>query len=255
MKLKKILLILALSLILACCATQTKKIQKKENDAQYEYEKAVLTMNYGLVDEAIKYLNRALSLNPNHHLSYYLLGLAYLKKQDLAEAEIAIQKCLELKPDFSDAHVTLGKIYEDTGKPDKAEDEYKKAYAIGQNYNANFHLAMLYYGQGKMELALEYVQKAIQKDSRSIQAYNLQGVVLNKLVRYPEAIQSFLSALKIDPNYAVAGVNLAIVYINNNNLDKARELLERTLPTVREQELKEKIKEYLEKIKELAKDK
>ncbi len=255
MKSNKILLILVLSLILACCATQTKKIQKKEKDAQYEYEKAVLTMNYGLVDEAIKYLNRALSLNPNHHLSYYLLGLAYVKKQNLAEAEAAIQKCLELKPDFSEAHISLGEIYEGTSKLDKAEDEYKKAYAVAQNYSAGFHLAMLCYGRGKVEPALEYVRKAIQKDSRSTQAYNLQGVILNKLGRYPEAIQSFQNVLKIDPNYAVASVNLAIAYINNKNFDKARELLEKTLPTVQDLKLKEKIQEYLEKIKELTKDK
>lgn len=255
MKSNKILLILVLSLSLAFCATQTKKIQKKERDAQYEYEKAVLTMNYGLVDEAIKYLNRALSLNPSHHLSYYLLGLAYVKKQNLAEAEAAIQKCLELKPDFSEAHISLGEIYEETSNLDKAEDEYKKAYAAAPNYSTCFHLAMLCYGRGKLDQGLEYVQKAIQKDSRSIQAYNLQGVILNKQGRYPEAIQSFQNVLKIDPNYAVASVNLAVAYINNKNYDKARELLEKTLSTVQDQKLKETIQQYLEKIKELQKDK
>jgi tetratricopeptide (TPR) repeat protein len=255
MKLNKILPILVLSLILACCATQTKKIQKKEKDAQYEYEKAVLTMNYGLVDEAIKYLNRALSLNPNHHLSYYLLGLAYVKKENLAEAEAALQKCLELKPDFSEAYISLGEIYEDTSKLDKAEDEYKKAYAIAQDYSTSFHLAMLCYGRGRLEQALDYVQKAVQKNNRSKEAYNLQGVILNKLGRYPESIQSFQNVLKIDPNYTVASVNLAIAYINNKDFDKARELLEKTLPTVQDQQLKEKIQQYLEKLKELMKDK
>lgn len=255
MRSKKILLILVLSLTLACCATQAKKIQKKEKDAQYEYEKAVLTMNYGLVDEAIKYLNRALSLNPSHHLSYYLLGLAYVKKQNLAEAEAALQKCLELKPDFSEAHISLGEIYEETSHLDRAEDEYKKAYDVAQNYSTCFHLAMLCYGRGKLDQAMEYVQKAIQKDSRSIQAYNLQGVILNKLGRYPEAIQSFQNVLKIDPNYAVASVNLAVAYINDKNFDKARQLLERTLSTLQDQKLKEKIQEYLEKLKELMKDK
>jgi tetratricopeptide (TPR) repeat protein len=255
MKSNKILLILILSLILACCATQAKKIQKKEKDAQYEYEKAVLTMNYGLVDEAIKYLNRALSLNPSHYRSYYLLGLAYVKKQNLTEAQAAFQKCLELKPDFSEAHVSLGEIYEQTSDLDKAEDEYKKAYAVDQSAGAGFHLAMIYYGRVKLDQALEYVQKVIQKDSRSIQAYNLQGVILNKLGRYPEAAQSFQNVLKIDPNYAVASVNLAIAYINLKNYDKARELLEKTLATVQDQKLKEKIQGYLEKIKELQKDK
>ena len=255
MKSNKVLLILVISLFLAYCATQSKRIQKQEKSAQYEYEKAVLTMNYGLVDEAIKYINKALSLNPSHHPSYYLLGLAHIKKQNLAEAEAAFLKCLELKPDFSDARISLGEIYEETGKLDNAEEEYRKAYAAAQSYNASFHLAMLCYGRNRLEQALEYVQKSLQKDNRSIQAYNLQGVIFNKLGRYPEAAQSFQSILKIDPNYAVASVNLAVAYINNKEFDKARELLEKTLPTVQDQSLKEKIQEYLEKIKELTKDK
>lgn len=253
MKSNKILPILAISLFLANCMTQSKRIQKKENDAQYEYEKAVVTMNYGLVDEAIKYLKQALSLNPSHHLSYYLLGLAYEKKQNLAEAEAATQKCLEIKPDFPNAHISLGGIYEEKGRSDKAEEEYKKAYAIDQSYNSCLHLALLYHGQDRLDLSLEYVQKAIQKDSRSVQAYNLQGVILNRLNRYPEAIQSFQNLLIIDPNHVVASINLAVAYINNKNFDKARELLEKTLPNVKDQKLKEKIQEYLEKLKELAK--
>ena len=255
MKPSKIFFVLVTSLILACCATQTKEIQKKEKNAQDEYEKAVLTMNYGLVDEAIRYANNALSINPNQHLSYYLLGLAYIKKQNLAEAENALQKCLELKPDFQDAHLSLGEIYEATSKLDKAEDEYKKAYAGSQSYSASFHLALLCYGRAKFDQALEYAQKAIEKESRSVQAYNLQGVIFNKLGRYSEAIQSFQLLLKIDPNYEPASVNLAVAYINNKEFEKARELLEKTLPTVKDQKLKEKIQEYLEKLKELIKDK
>ncbi|MDH5385608.1 MAG: tetratricopeptide repeat protein, partial [Candidatus Aminicenantes bacterium] len=82
---------------------------------------------------------------------------------------------------------------------------------------------------------------------------NLQGVILNKLHRYPEAIESFQSALKIDPNHAVAAINLAVAHINNNELNKARDVLSRILPFVQDQELKDKITEYLKKIKELSK--
>jgi len=68
--------------------------------------------------------------------------------------------------------------------------------------------------------------------------------------RYPEAIQSFQNALRIAPNDTITSVNLAIAYINNKDFDLARKLLEKTLPLVQEQTLKDKIKEYLKLIKE-----
>ena len=56
MKPAKFLLLLAISLCLTFCATvQTKKDQENEKDPQYQYEKAVIAMQYELMDEAIKH--------------------------------------------------------------------------------------------------------------------------------------------------------------------------------------------------------
>ncbi len=252
MRSDSILAILTISFILASCAsTQSRLEKKREKDPQYQYEKAVVAMNYGFVDEAIRYANQALSLNPNHQPSWHLLGLAYEKKQNFSEAAAALQKSLELKPDFSEGHMSLGIVYEEMNILDKAEEEYRKAFVLDRSYKASFNLARVYFGQDKLDLALKYVQKSIEKDKLSLQAFNLQGVILNKLGRYPEAIGSFQTALKIDPNYAVASINLAVAYINSKSFDKARELLEKTLPQVQDQKLKEKILEYLEKLKEI----
>lgn len=251
MKLERIFLLSALSLILAFCASsQNKKARENEKSAQYQYEKAIVAMKYGLVDEGIKYLNQALSLNPDHYQSYDLLGLAYFKKQNLTEAASAYQKFLELQPDVSEVHNKLGFVYKEMGFLDKAEEEYKKAYSIDGNYEASFNLAKLYLEQNKLELALDYAQNSIQKNTRSSIAYNLQGVILNKMARYPEAIRSFQSALSIVPDDVVTNVNLGIAYINNKEFDKARLLLEKILPLVKDQTLKDKINEYLNLIKE-----
>lgn len=251
MKLERILLLLAISLSLAFCASsQTKTARKNEKDPQYQYEKAVVAMNYGLVDEAIKYLEQAISLDPTHYESYNLLGLAYFKRKNFNEAASAYQKCLELRPDLSEVHNNLGFVYQEMNFLDKAEEEYKKAYSIDSNFKASFNLAKIYFGQDKLELALDYVQKSIQKNSRSLTAYNLQGVILNKIGRYPEAIESFQNALKIAPDDIITSINLGIAYINNRDFDMARKLFEKILPLVQDQTLKDKINEYLKIIKE-----
>lgn len=250
MKPDKFLLLLTIILCLTFCTTvQTKKDQENENNPQYQYEKAVIAMKYELLDEAIKYLNQVLALDPNHYESHNLLGLIHFKKQNFFQAASAYEKCLELRPNQPEVHNNLGFAYQELELLDKAEEEYKKGYSIDENFNASFSLAKIYFGQNKLELALNYVQKSIQKKSKSSAAYNLQGVILNKMGRPLEAIMSFQSALKIAPNDIIIGVNLGIAYINKREFDKARILLEKILPQVKDQTLKDKINEYLKLIK------
>jgi tetratricopeptide (TPR) repeat protein len=253
MKPGRFLLILILSVFTVSCASSQARIEKKRaKDLQDQYELALVAMKYSMPDEAIRYLNNAISIDSSHQPSYFLLGLAQSQKKNYKEAAAAFEKSLELKPDDAEARIRLGDVYRQMGFSEKAEEEYKKAFARDESSVAGFNLAMLSYEQDKLDQALEYVQLLIQKGSPSIDMYNLQGVIFNKQRRYPEAIESFQSALKIDPNHAVAAINLAVAYINNNELNKARELLSRILPFVQDQELKDKILEFLKKIKKLS---
>ena len=85
-KIAALLLITALGL--ACVTAEQKRAAERERDPQYQYEKAVVCMNAGLSDEALKYLAQALTLDPSHYQSYNLRGLAYLMKSQLPEAHI-----------------------------------------------------------------------------------------------------------------------------------------------------------------------
>lgn len=255
MELQKFLSPAVLSMILvfsSCTSIQEKPPEIDKNDPQYIYEKASISMKYNLVDEAIKYLQQALSLDPEHFPSCYLLGVAYFQKGNLVEARSALEKCIVLKPENPDAHTYLASVYENLGLSEEAEEEYKTAYAIDHSFHSCFSLAKLYFEQDKLEQSLEYAEEAVRKDSRSAPAYNLHGVVLNKRGRYPEAIISFQNALKIDAQYYVAGVNLGVAYINNKEYDKARELLTKIQSLVQDQALKDKINEYLEAIKKIG---
>lgn len=206
-------------------------------------------MKYRLMDEAIKYLNRALSLDPTYYQAYYLLGVVFYKGQRFEEAASAFQSCLEVKPGYSDAHSGLASVYEEMGLLDNAEEEFKEAYAIDSNHDACLNLAKIYFKQDKMNLALDYAQEAIQKNNRSADAYNLEGVILNQQGDYAKAITSFSNALSINLNFVVARINLSVAYINNQEPEKARTLLIETLPLTDSQPLKDKINQILGMIK------
>ncbi|MGB7294803.1 MAG: tetratricopeptide repeat protein [Candidatus Aminicenantales bacterium] len=248
---KKTILLLAAGLILSfCTSTQKKPSLNPDKDPQYQYEKAVISVRYGLEGEALKYLNEALAFDPAHAPSLKLLGTVQFKKNNFQEAAAALERYLALQPDDSEAHTSLGITYDKLGQAARAESEYQRAIALDGNPEAGFGLAKLYYDQNKLEAALEIIHGAIQKNPRSAAYYNLQGVILNQMGRYGEALTSFQNALRNAPDDIYLMVNLGIAYINNRQPDKARELLEKALPSVQDEGLKAKINEYLKLIKD-----
>jgi len=244
--------VFALTITIAGCASAPKKtIKDPEKDPQNQYEKAVISMRYGLEDEALKYLNLALSLDPAHAPSLLLLGNAQFRKNNYGEAVTAFQKYLELRPNDAEAHTSLGLTYEKLGMADKSEAEYLKSLALDGNAKAAFGLAKLYYEQNKLDPALENIRKAIQKDAKSAAYYNLQGVILNQMHRYADALPSFQTALQYAPDDVYVTINLGIAYINIKEPAKAREILQKVLPKVQDEALKAKINEYLILIKDI----
>jgi len=247
----KLFFILFIAFCLFSCAPSQKKIQEQqEKDPQYQYKNSMLCMNYGLYDEALKYIKKTLILDPQHFPSYNLQGLAYSSKNEKQEAIKSFQKCIEINPNFSEAHHNLGVVYEELGQIDQAEQEYKKAFEIDENYNASYQLAKIYYTQNKLELALEYVDKSLNKFRMSLFALNLKGLLLDRLGRSSEAIEYFLQALKIAPNEINMRFNLAYAYFNNKEYGKAKDILERLLKEAKDKKALDQINELLKLIRE-----
>lgn len=237
-------------LCLAACGPSQKKLaEQREKDPQYQYDKAVVCMQYGLADEAFKYLNEAIRLDPNHYLSSNLLGLAHMYKANPAEAVKAFTNCLAIKPDFSEAQNNLGTAYQETGQIDKAEEAFKKAYELDQNYNASFNLARIYYDKNKLEQSLEYVQKSLDRYDRSILAWNLKGLILESRDKIDEAIACYEQALKILPGEVNISFNMGVAYYKAERYDKAKEIMEKILPLAKTEDLRTKINEILKRIK------
>ncbi len=79
------------------------------------------------LDFAIREMERALELNPDHCFYYYELGSIYANEGRYEEAIENYKKAIELEPNYAQTHYSLGRIYEDLGRTEIAEEEYKKA--------------------------------------------------------------------------------------------------------------------------------
>jgi tetratricopeptide (TPR) repeat protein len=213
-------------------------------------------LNNNNLDEAVRYFNRALSLNPRHYQSLNALGLTYSLKGDFKEAEKSFLKCLEISPTFTEARNNLGMIYQEMGYLDKAEEEFKKATADA-NYASKelpyYNLARLYSLRMNWESALFYVDKAIQTNARYHLGHALRGYILESQGKLPEAIDSYKQAVRLLPGDVSYKFNLAAAHFKNGDLRQAGEILEEIIPLITDPGMREKADSYLKTIKEKEK--
>jgi tetratricopeptide (TPR) repeat protein len=249
----KIPIILLICFGLIVCASSQKRLEKQRaKDPQYQYNVGLVYLQNDKFDEAVNYFNRSLSLNPNFDLALNALGIIYFIKGEFQKAQGYFEKCLEINPEFTESHNYLGSVYQELGYLDKAEAEFLKAIA-DETYRSrelpNYNLARLYLMQGKDAEALKLVNASLKLNDRLVMALNLKGVLLERLGQLADAISNYEKALEIAPGDINLSYNLAVAYFKSDRRAEAKSLFEKIYPKVSDEEIKEKIDEYLKVLK------
>jgi len=79
------------------------------------------------VQDALRELDRAISLNPGNSLYLNKKGDTLLKTNNPTAAEEFYKKAIDLNPTRADYHLDLGHLYIITGREELANEEFKKA--------------------------------------------------------------------------------------------------------------------------------
>src|SRR5205823_1845135 len=99
------------------------------HSAEYHFQQASIAMAEGDRPGAVKHLERAVELDPNHTGALFQLGHA----NDLAgnddDAITYYERCLKSPPVHVGALINLGVLYEDSEKYDKAAECYRRVLA------------------------------------------------------------------------------------------------------------------------------
>ncbi len=91
---------------------------------------------------------------------------------------------------------------------------------------ANAQLASVYFGEAKYDRALPYLTKAVQAAPADVISRNNLAVVHLKLGHPEEALKEFLVILRIRPDDPMVKFKVAVLYADQNEDRKARELLD-----------------------------
>ncbi|RQH30273.1 tetratricopeptide repeat protein [Okeania hirsuta] len=189
----------------------------------------------------------ASKVNPTEAATHFhKKALFYLERKKLNEAKAACEQALKNKPDFAEACKTMGIIVQKEGQIEAAFEWYSRGINIQPNFaEAYVNIGTLYARKQQWQEAIEYYQKAINikpylaPAHRNIaKAYHKIGKVVeaaifqykaycleptkikdqeyinlgNTLLKHQkliEAISCYRSAIKLNPNSAVAYQNIA----------------------------------------------
>jgi tetratricopeptide (TPR) repeat protein len=124
---------------------------------------------YGQIGDYRKevlHYEKAITLGFSTDLIYFNLGMAYGELSEIEKAISAFRKSLEVNPENSDSHFGLAMAYYQKGIADKlAEEEFLKAIDIDSKHiDARLYLGILYADRGEIQKACHQLRETLKID-------------------------------------------------------------------------------------------
>ncbi len=161
----------------------------------------ILLTEINRLDQALKVLKQASSMDESNPLAWNYLGVVFYRKNDFDQALRAYQKAVELDPQFASAFNNLGALY-------------LRQFLDQKNPSL-------------MAQAIDAFNRALENDPKLASAYNGRASAFKFSNRVNEAIRDWERALEIQPDFIDVYFNLGITYLQAGNKSEALRLLNR----------------------------
>jgi tetratricopeptide (TPR) repeat protein len=177
--------------------------------------------NYSKAESIL--INSLKRFKKHPQLSAYLAGLYLIQKKE-QKAIIQLEKILKSNPEYEDAAISLGAIYENKGYPKRAIKIYKDYLKkVPDSYTALSNLVRIYLAQDKDIETLDYLEKLSSLDPSNLNLKVKLGILYNKMKRYEDAKGIFKEILEVVPDSEKIQYYLATIYLQNKEIQMALE--------------------------------
>ena len=190
------------------------------------------------IDNAITEFAQAIKIDPNYALGYAALGNTYWagfqefsKGNDwVAKASHNCVKSLQLNPDLVEGHTCMGRLYNGTGKYDKAVEEFQRAVqAEPTSEDALRGLADVYTSLNNFAAAEATYKKAIALRPNYWAVYSWLGEFYFGQNRYSDAAAAFLQSTRLAPGNYLEYFNLGAAYVAEGRYQEAIDAFQHSL--------------------------
>jgi tetratricopeptide (TPR) repeat protein len=167
-------------------------------------------------------LHRALALNPKSPLPHLAMATLYLLQTKPEQADPEFKIAAELAPVRSDAPLRYAEFKARTGKVDEAKVILKKITDKTPDYLPAWRVsAQIALVQKNFDESLRLIENVLTRDASNIEAKLLQAQVWLAKGETAKARDSLESLDKAYPNVPLIKYQLALAYVQANNLPQA----------------------------------
>jgi serine/threonine-protein kinase len=177
-------------------------------------------------NNAIRYYEQALKLDPNYALAYcdladnyaYMGSVVMPEKDAIAKEREFAQKALELDPELAEAHMSLGIVFAGTYDWRNGLKEFDRALELNPNLAFAYELqAWTVNGLGRFDEAIAKIKKAVELDPLNPFFQWSLSFYLYWAGQYDDAIAQARKTLEMDPNSAIIHVLLGLSLLKQDD--------------------------------------
>ena len=201
----------------------------------------LIVRKYG---DSVDLLNKVLELDKKNTTAWFMRGMNFKENGDTNKAVSDFQSAIEADPEFYNAYMQLGMIFQLRNDP-ASEGYFTNAIRIKpSSEEALYGRGLWYQDHNQLDKAIQDYTTIVQINPMNRNAhFNLGYIHQIYLNIFPEAIKHYSRAIEADPRYAEAFYNRGLCYEAVGNLDLAESdfksaLMVRPVYPVAEQGLK-----------------
>lgn len=181
-----------------------------------------------LVGEAGEIVDRLVQRFPQDPDAVAAMAWLHSRFGKSEEAVTYWRRCLELNPDYGEAHFWIGSVARDRGDHQQAAECFRKARQLDPGSpQLAVHLAQALMSQGKMEEAIEVLQENLRSHPKSMPTFVLLGQIYGQLKEHEKAKKNFEAAVEMYPGFTSAYYGLADACSKLGETEKSKEYLEK----------------------------
>ena len=207
-----------------------KTIENDPANFQARRELAVLCLDLGFDQAAMKHLSYLINIFPDDANLYFNAGICWEKLKHPKYALNAYKKAVELKGDDPDFLYNLALAYEANGMDDEAMLNFKKVICINSDdSNAFFSIGVLYSKKNDPQNAIKCFKKAIANNYSDYFAHFYLAQEYKKINETENALEEYSKVIELSPDYSWAYYNIAQIYWERKNIQNAILMLRKAI--------------------------
>lgn len=180
-------------------------------------------------EKAVQLLLEAIEEEPSNPIHYVNLGTLLFEYKQFEQAEQFFLRALELDSKVATAHFGLANIYYEQENFDAAEKLLKTCIDLKlDDYDVFYLLGMTYVKRNNNMLAIPFLQRATELNEHVVPLFQY-GLALANTNHILEAKSVFHRVLQLDEHHADTLYNLAIIHVHEDEFNKAKQLLQKSI--------------------------